>query len=90
MLQKYKDDCKPYQLIIGDDIWLKAKNLIVKGSHKLLPKRYRPFKILECIRQVAYCLKLPIGMKYMTSSILTSSCHTGRHHPIERIISDHP
>jgi len=38
----------------GDDIWLKAKNLMVKGIRKLLPKRYGPFKILECIGQVAY------------------------------------
>jgi len=30
---------------------------------KLLPKRYGPFKVLECIGQVAYQLKFPTTMK---------------------------
>jgi hypothetical protein len=62
-LQKHKDDRKPRQLTQGDDVWLEAKNLVVKGSRKLLPKRYRPFKVLECIRAVTYRLKLPPTMK---------------------------
>jgi hypothetical protein len=62
-LQKHKDDYKPRQLMLGDDIWLKAMNLVVKGSRKLLPKRYGPFKVLECIGMVAYWLKLPLTMK---------------------------
>jgi hypothetical protein len=36
---------------------------VVKGSRKLLPKRYGPFKVLECIGAVAYQLKLPPTMK---------------------------
>jgi hypothetical protein len=48
-LQKSKDNHKPRQLMQGDDVWLKAKNLVVKGMRKLLPKQYGPFKILECI-----------------------------------------
>jgi hypothetical protein len=39
-LQKHKEDRKPRQLTQGDDVWLEAKNLMVKGSRKLLPKRY--------------------------------------------------
>ncbi len=62
-LQKSKDSHKPRQLTQGDDVWLEAKNLMVKGMRKLLPKRYGPFKILECIRQVAYQLKLPTTTK---------------------------
>jgi hypothetical protein len=62
-LQKHKDDHKPRQLMLGDDIWLKAKNLVVKGSRKLLPKRYGPFKVLKHIGMVAYWLKLPPTMK---------------------------
>jgi len=31
-LQKSKDDCKPRQLTQGDDMWLKAKNLTIKGE----------------------------------------------------------
>jgi hypothetical protein len=37
-LQKSKDGCKPRQLTQGDDVWLEAKNLMVKGMRKLLPK----------------------------------------------------
>jgi hypothetical protein len=48
-LQKSKDSHKPRTLMQGDDIWLEAKNLTVKGMRKLLPKRYGPFKVLECI-----------------------------------------
>ena len=62
-LQKHKDNYKPYQLMQGDDIWLEAKNLMVKGSWKLLPKQYGPFKVLEHIGQIAYRLKLPLSMK---------------------------
>jgi hypothetical protein len=47
----------------GDDVWLEAKNLAVKGSRKLLPKRYGPFKVLKHIGVVAYRLKLPPTMK---------------------------
>jgi hypothetical protein len=36
---------------------------VVKGSRKLLPKRYGPFKVLEHIGAVAYRLKLPPTMK---------------------------
>jgi hypothetical protein len=62
-LQKHKDDHKLRQLTQGDNIWLEAKNLVVKGSRKLLPKRYGPFKVLECIGAVAYQLKLPPTIK---------------------------
>jgi hypothetical protein len=47
----------------GDDVWLEAKNLVVKGMRKLLPKRYGPFKVLKHIGQVVYQLKLPDTMK---------------------------
>ncbi len=63
----------------GDDVWLKAKNLMVKGMRKLLPKQYRPFKVLECIGQVAYQLKLLTTMKIhdiFHVDLLTPYCKT--------------
>jgi len=47
----------------GDNIWLEAKNFAVKGSRKLLLKRYGLFKVLEHIGAVMYQLKLPPTMK---------------------------
>ena len=47
----------------GDQVWLEGKNLNVRGTHKLLPKRYGPFKITEKIGAVAYRLDLPSSMK---------------------------
>ena len=78
-LQKSEDERKPRQLMQGDDVWLKAKNLMVKGMRKLLPKRYGPFKILEHIGQVAYRLKLPDTMKIHNVfhiDLLTPYCKT--------------
>jgi hypothetical protein len=37
-LQKSKDDRRPRQLTQEDNVWLEAKNLVVKGMRKLLPK----------------------------------------------------
>jgi hypothetical protein len=48
---------------VGDLVWLKGKNLHVKGTRKLLPKRYRPFQITERIGAIAYRLRLPESMK---------------------------
>ena len=62
-LQKSKDSHKPRTLMQGDDIWLEAKNLVVKGMRKLLPKQYGTFKDLEHIGQVVYQMKLPDLMK---------------------------
>jgi hypothetical protein len=47
----------------GDQVWLEGKNLHVKGTCKLLPKRYGPFTIKEKIEMVAYRLDLPPSMK---------------------------
>jgi hypothetical protein len=48
---------------VNDQVWLEGKNLHIKGTHKLLPKRYRPFKITKKIGTVAYRLDLPTTMK---------------------------
>src|SRR6267154_6842521 len=48
---------------VGDLVWLKAQNLAVRGTRKLLPRWYGPYPIVECKGAVAYQLKLPSEMK---------------------------
>jgi hypothetical protein len=47
----------------GDQVWLEAKNLKVKGTKKLMPHQYGPFKITKKISPMAYQLNLPQSMK---------------------------
>ena len=44
---------------VGDKVWLDARNLHLKTTHKLTPQRLRPFEIIEEISPVVYKLKLP-------------------------------
>jgi hypothetical protein len=62
-LQGRKDARKITEMKEGDQVWLEGKNLHVKGTRKLLPKRYGPFTIKEKIGTVAYRLDLPPSMK---------------------------
>ena len=62
-LQRSKDGRKTTEMKVGDQVWLEGKNLSIKGTRKLLPKRYGPFKITERIGQVAYRLELPSSMR---------------------------
>jgi hypothetical protein len=54
-----KDNKMPPQLAIGQKVWLEGRNLHIRGPAKLLPKRYRPFQIMQKIGSVAYRLDLP-------------------------------
>jgi hypothetical protein len=47
----------------GDQVWLEAKNFKVKGTKKLMPHRYGPFKIMKKISMVVYQPDLPQSMK---------------------------
>jgi Chromo (CHRromatin Organisation MOdifier) domain len=47
----------------GNQVWLEAKNFKMKGTKKLMPRRYGPFKITKKISPVAYQLDLPQSMK---------------------------
>jgi Chromo (CHRromatin Organisation MOdifier) domain len=47
----------------GDRVWLKGKNLLIKGKRKLMPKRDGPFTITEEVMPVAFHLDLPESMK---------------------------
>jgi hypothetical protein len=62
-LQQRKDRRNLTEMKEGDQVWLEGKNLHVKGTRKLLPKRYGPFTIKEKIGTVAYRLDLPSSMK---------------------------
>jgi hypothetical protein len=54
---KHKDTPK-FQL--GDLVWLEGKNLrTVQPTAKLVPKRHGPFKVVQVMSAVNYCLELP-------------------------------
>ena len=53
---------KPYQK--GNKVWLEATHLhTTHPTKKLGPKRYRPFKVLEAVGHVNFCLELPVHWK---------------------------
>jgi hypothetical protein len=44
----------------GDQVWLGGKNLhISQPTAKLAPWRYGPFKVIQVMSPVNYCIKLP-------------------------------
>ena len=51
------------EMKVGDQVWLKGKNLVITRHQKLSPKCYGPFKITEQISPVAYQLLLPETIK---------------------------
>ena len=45
---------------VGDQVWLEGKNLrINQPTHKLAPRRYGPFKVIQVMSPVNYRLELP-------------------------------
>ncbi|KIM60542.1 hypothetical protein SCLCIDRAFT_44998, partial [Scleroderma citrinum Foug A] len=44
---------------VGDKVWLDARNLRLKTTRKLTPRRLGPFEIIEEITPVVYKLRLP-------------------------------
>jgi hypothetical protein len=51
------------EMKVGDLVWLEARNLTVRGTHKLLSKRYGPYQIEERKGAVAYQFKLSPEMR---------------------------
>ena len=62
-IQNHQDSRKIMEIKVGDQVWLKGKNLVITRHRKLSPKCYGPFKITEQISPVAYQLLLPNTMK---------------------------
>ena len=45
---------------VGDQVWLKGRHLRTnQPTTKLVPRRHRPFKIVQVMSPVNYCLELP-------------------------------
>ena len=64
-LQQHIKPINPFKTFApGDKVWLDACNLKIRTpSRKLSPRRYGPFKVLQKISPVAYCIELPQTMK---------------------------
>jgi hypothetical protein len=62
-IQNMRDGHKDVKFEEGDQVWLEAKNLPLKGTQKLMPKWYGPFTIEKQISPVAFQLTLPPSMK---------------------------
>ena len=56
-------NCKITEIKEGDQVWLKAQNLSIKGNCKLSPKRYGPYRVKSKINPVTFRLDLPPSMK---------------------------
>jgi hypothetical protein len=45
----------------GDQVWLEGKNLCInQPTAKLVPRRHGPFKVVQVMSPVTYCLELPM------------------------------
>jgi hypothetical protein len=73
------------QYTMGAQVWLEGKNLkLPYQSTKLVPKRYRPFRIIKEVSPVAYQLDLPMtwGIHNMFHTSFLSPYHkTAQHGP---------
>ena len=62
-VQQRKDNRKTVMYKEGDQVWLKAQNLMTKGNKKLSPKRYSPYQIIKQINPMCFRLDLPTEIK---------------------------
>jgi hypothetical protein len=73
------------QYTMGAQVWLEGKNLkLPYQSTKLVPKRYRPFKIIKEVSPMAYQLNLPVAWgihDIFHASLLSPYQETTQHGP---------
>jgi hypothetical protein len=58
MLQQIKSNFQPF--VIGQKVWLEAKNLKTIYNKKIAPKREGPFRITNILSPLNYSLQLPL------------------------------
>ena len=70
---------------VGDYVWLDSKDLRIRQpTTKLGPKRLGPYKVLECVGELAYRLELPKSLKIhnvLSVSRLSPWFDDGTHKP---------
>jgi hypothetical protein len=60
----------------GDQVWLEGKNLCInQPTAKLVPRRHRPFKVIQVMSAVNY-LNFPHSGAFTQCSTLIFSCRT--------------
>ena len=68
---------------VGDKVWLEGKNLCLHYlTWKLAPTQEGPFKIVQVISPLSYCLRLPPTWKIhdiFHASLLSTYCETAEH-----------
>jgi len=57
MLQRIKSNFKPF--LVGQKVWLEARNLKTVYNKKIAPKREGPFEIAKVLSPLTYSLRLP-------------------------------
>jgi hypothetical protein len=81
MKSTYDKDHRDVEFAVGDWAWLRlnhrsAVGITTGSNHKLAPRYYGPFQVLERIGSVAYRLLLPPELGFMMFSMSPSSRST--------------
>ena len=59
----YKKSHRDMEYKVGQKVWLRVKNIsIERTAQKLDWQRYGPYRIIERIGKVAYCLDIPANL----------------------------
>ena len=83
---------------VGDKVWLDARNLHLKSTRKLTPRRLGPFEIIEEISPVVYKLRLPSAWRIhdvfhallLTPQVVTSEYGVPATPPLPELVDGEP